>query len=422
MPATHVHTQPRKAPGRPDASAVLLAALVVLSCTSYVLTGGGPRRADYQLRWALVLSDIALGLVAVAQLPVLREVWRDRSQHLCAVAAVGLGVSLLPALAANPSSRGVAALVRWVAVALVAVAVGRLTGDGRRLFVAVLATATTLQVLVAFAQRAGDGPLGLSRLGEAGPHVIGGRYASSGLTVHPYVFAAWCSLAAAVLVAAVVRSPAPPRMLRVAAVVPFAGVGLTQSRTGALAVASVLVALGMAAWHRPPLRSLLAGAVAAVALGGLLNLSGWINRASDSADGAADGQGVGSGRGQLIDQANGLFADHPVIGVGPGRYVEELVRRPDLVQRATEEPSRPVHLVPYLLLVEGGVVVLPALGLVGYAVATRSWRGGAVAVGLAAAVVPFLALDHLHWSYPQGLMLTGLWLGTLDQLGRPEPA
>jgi hypothetical protein len=33
------------------------------------------------------------------------------------------------------------------------------------------------------------------------------------------------------------------------------------------------------------------------------------------------------------------------------------------------------------------------------------------------AVLPFLFLDHLNWSYPQGLFLTAVWLGALDNLG-----
>jgi len=35
-------------------------------------------------------------------------------------------------------------------------------------------------------------------------------------------------------------------------------------------------------------------------------------------------------------------------------------------------------------------------------------------------MLPFLALDHLAWSYPQGIVLTGLWLGILDLYGRRD--
>ena len=73
------------------------------------------------------------------------------------------------------------------------------------------------------------------------------------------------------------------------------------------------------------------------------------------------------------------------------------------------------------MLVEGGIIVLPALLFLAWAIMTQSWRAGVLGVGVTLAVVPFLLLDHLNWSYPQGLLLTGLWLGTLDQINIPQP-
>jgi O-antigen ligase len=158
---------------------------------------------------------------------------------------------------------------------------------------------------------------------------------------------------------------------------------------------------------------ILIGAVVAAALGAGLNYSGWVDRAGSSVSGSASD--VTSNRTQLVRQANELFADNPIVGVGPGRYVEALERRPDVVKLATQSP-RPVHVVPYLVLVEGGLVALPALLLLGWYVARSSWRAGAAGFGLTAAVLPFLLLDHLNWSVPQGLLLIALWLGTLDRL------
>ncbi|MGH8999313.1 MAG: hypothetical protein ACRDY7_07975, partial [Acidimicrobiia bacterium] len=151
------------------------------------------------------------------------------------------------------------------------------------------------------------------------------------------------------------------------------------------------------------------------ALGAAVNLSGWVNRAEGST-GDSPG-GVTSHRGELVRQANELFSDHPILGVGPGRYVEALIERPEVVELATQDP-RPVHVTPYLVLVEGGLVTLPAVLLLGWAVASRGWRAGPLGAGVALSAVPFLLLDHLYWSYPQGLMLTGVWLGALDQLAR----
>lgn len=406
--------QPRALPS------LVLASFLVVASTTIILTGGGPRGAVYQLRWVLLASDLFLGLVVVSHLEQLAELWRRWSQHRCAVAAVALAVSLLPAFALHPSARGGAAVLRWIGVAMIAFAVGRLAGSGRRLVLGTFAGVTVLQVVIALAQWGGNAPLGLDGLGEADAHEIGGHYASTGLTIHPYVLAAWCVLGAAILVAAVGRSRPPPRGLTAAAVIPFAGVGLTMSRAGAVAVVLVLATLGAAAWRHPRLRLLLAGAVAATTIGVALNFPGWQSRAGTTASGSI--ASVTSNRSQLLDQAWGLFRDAPIFGVGPGRYVEALVERPELVELATQRPSRPVHVTPYLILVEGGVVVLPALVFLGWAVVTQSSRSGVLGVGVTLSVVPFLLLDHLHWSYPQGLLLTGLWLGTLDQLGNRASA
>jgi hypothetical protein len=165
------------------------------------------------------------------------------------------------------------------------------------------------------------------------------------------------------------------------------------------------------------IRVLLVAAAMATAVGIALDLSGWASRASETT--AGSGADVTNNRGQLFEQAWGLLQDAPALGVGPGRYVEALVERPDLVKLATQEGSRPVHLVPYLVLVEGGLVVLPALLFLAWATLTQTWRAGVLGVGVTLAVLPFLLLDHLNWSYPQGLLLSGLWLGMLDHLSRP---
>jgi hypothetical protein len=390
---------------------------LLASCTTVVLASGGPGRGTVDQRhWYVLLSDVGLGAVVIAHLRHLPALWRDRRRHRCALAAGVLGLSMLPALVAHHSVRGDAAVLRWIGVGMIAFAVGRLAGTGRVLVVGAFAAVTAAQVVVALAERAASGPVGLDLLGEPDAVEIGGRFASTGLTVHPYVLAAWCTLGGGVLLAAVARSERAPAGLKVAATVPFLGLGLTMSRAGALGMLAVLICFGVAALRRPRLRLVVAGAVLAMVVGMGLNLSGWANRASDST--SADT--LSSNRGQLFRQAWGLFEDSPVAGVGPGRYVEALVDRPDLVELADQSP-RPVHMVPYLLLVEGGIVVVPALLFLAWAILSQSLRAGAVGVGVTAGVLPFLLLDHLNWSYPQGLLLTGLWLGALDRINASQP-
>ena len=190
--------------------ALALALFLIVSCTTVVLVRGGPPGADPQLRWVLIASDLFLGLVVLTQLPEVGVLWRNRSRHRCALAAVALAVSLLPSLAAPPLARGGAAVLRWIGVAMIALAVGRLAGLARSLVLATFAGVTVLQVVVALAQRAADGPIGLHSLGEARAHRDRRPLRVPGLAIHPYVLAAWCALGAAILLAAVARAGRPP--------------------------------------------------------------------------------------------------------------------------------------------------------------------------------------------------------------------
>jgi hypothetical protein len=309
----------------------------------------------------------------------------------------------------------VAALLRWAAVVALGLTIASVRRDGRILVLGALALVTLTHVAVALAERAHGGPLGLDTLGESSAYDIGGRYASSGLTVHPYLLAAWCAVAGAGLLALGGRRGPGHRLLTLAGAVAFGGIGLSMSRAGAIGAVLALGALAFA-WRRQALRSRLvpvAAAAAAFGAGILLNLGGWLARAGQT--GGRDS--VTSGRGALLRQAWPLLRDHLALGVGPGRYVLALEQRPGLVALSQQSP-RPVHVTPLLLVVEGGILVVPALVLVTLAVVRACRLGGVPAVAVALAMVPFLALDHLAWSYPQGLVLTGVWLGVLDLLGR----
>lgn len=419
VPDVQERSAERRGDFAPGPTALAAAVVLVLSATTVVLASVGSRPGnDYQLHTLLLGSDLsllALTLVAARGLPAAARSWRG---HACALAAVGLAISLVPALLASPSDRGVAALLRLAGAAAVALSLGSVRGDGRRLVLGALALVSLTHVVVAGSQRAVDGPVGLGAVGETSAYEIGGRFASTGLTVHPYVLAAWCAVAGTALLVLGRRQGATGGLVRVAGVVAFAGIGLTMSRAGALAAALALGALAVSTLRRADRawRWTVVAAGAALALGLVVNLSGWVARAGQ-VSGSADA--VTSGRGALLRQAWPLLGDNLLTGVGPGRYVLALVERPELVALSEQSP-RPVHVTPLLVLVEGGLLVVPALLLLAWAVGRACRRGGLAAVAVTLAMLPFLALDHLAWSYPQGLVLTGIWLGVLDLLGQPE--
>jgi len=421
-----------------QASAVAAAIVLILSLTTVVVASSNVRPGgDYQQHTLLLGSDLALLVLALISVGGLRSALTAWRRHACVLAAGVLGVALVPSFLLNPSDRGVAALARWagaLALGLTIVAVRR---DGRRLVLGAMAVVGLAHLAVAAAERAAGGPIGLGALGEPSAYEIGGRFASSGLTVHPYVLAAWCAVTGTALLALGFQGTTSSRLGRVAGVAAFAGIGLTMSRAGAIGGALGLSGLAVAAWRaraapksghnevrsRPDVTTILA-AGGAFCLGVLVDLSGWVSRAGQ-ATGSVDA--LSSGRGALLRQAWSLMSDNLLAGVGPGRYVIALSERPEVVALSPQSP-RPVHLTPLLVVVEGGLLVVPALVLVALAIVRACLRSGVPAVAVTLAMLPFLALDHLAWSYPQGLVLTGLWLGVLDLLAQdreaddPDPA
>ena len=394
-----------------------MGAALVMSTTTIALANIDSRPGDdFQLHTILLISDLALIAVIITGADGLRGAIRSWRNHRCVLAGLVLGLTMLPAALAHPSDRGVAAVLRGLAALGIGLCVGAARFDARRLVAGTLAAVTLAQVAVACAQRIANGPIILDEMGEASPIEIGGRYASSGLTVHPYVLAAWCAVAGTALLALSRRPSSGGRLTTAAGVAAFAGIGLTMSRAGALAGVIALSALAFSTLRSDRVsRGAVLAAAVTLALGALANLSGWLSRAGQS--GGVDA--ISSGRGALLRQAWGLLQDNLLTGVGPGRYVLALIERPELVELSRQSP-RPVHLTPFLLMVEGGLLVVPGLILLALAIAVACRRGGATAVALTLSMLPFLAFDHLAWSYPQGLVLTGVWLGVLDLLARKE--
>ena len=77
---------------------------------------------------------------------------------------------------------------------------------------------------------------------------------------------------------------------------------------------------------------------------------------------------------------------------------------------------KPVHDVPLLVTAEGGLAAGLVIAMLIVGLAWRSLRAGPVALALYVCLVPYLLLDHFDYSFPQGLVITGVWLAVLDGL------
>jgi hypothetical protein len=323
-----------------------------------------------------------------------------------------LAAAALFALAFHPSLRGVAVLLRLVGAVIVAAEVASLDTGRLRARVAVpLMGAAAVQGVVAFAQVVAGEPIGLDGLGERSRlYAFGDVVAGQGTTIHPYVLAGLCLLAVLVAVA-LAPQRGPVRLWWMAGIgAAAAPLGITFSRTAVLGLALAGLVLVPAARRSSYLRAPLTVAAVAALVPALIWSGGWVDRASASVGDDVDG--VTSGRVTLTRQALELIADHPLVGVGPGRYTVALEAEGDPERRDA------VHTVPLLVAAEDGIAAGVAFTAALVWVGAASFAAGTGPAALFVAMIPFLLLDKWLYLHPNGMVMLAVWLAILDAAAR----
>jgi len=324
----------------------------------------------------------------------------------------GPGVALLGLLALalgiafviHPSPQGMFTVARFIAAAALAYAVSSFDRDERLLAVGALGAAALIQLGLAIAQVVNGGPLGLPALGEvADPLLNYGPLAPRGTMHGQYVLAGLALIAALALVREAFERR-PMMVWTVLAGVIAVAVGLTFSRAAALGLGAAMAALALAIKRSPrvAIASILCLGIGAGTTA-LIDHVAWEFKA---------GTGLSAGgRDSLNDEAFAMIASAPLTGVGPGRSVPEIEARfptpPEIVG------YQPVHNVPLLAAVEGGLIagaIAVALLLV------LGWRSrrDPRALALYAAFIPVVLTDNYPYTYLQGIVLLAIWVGTLD--------
>jgi O-antigen ligase len=197
-----------------------------------------------------------------------------------------------------------------------------------------------------------------------------------------------------------------------ALVVLGAGIGVTYTRAGAIGQIVMVGCLLLGRADRRILRAAVVAVVLGLGIGGLGFGDGWVARGETS---LADGTTASSSRDVRLAEARELVTEHPITGVGPGRYVEALA-----------EQERDEYLPAHNLLahqaaelgVLGGLAVIALLALL----ALRTWRGGAWTAALVTPVVPFLFLDAYPYVFATGLAASAIWLGLVRSSLAPAAA
>lgn len=401
------------------AQALLVLAVVLVPITwGTVLWSSPGGELDFNRRVTMQLFDLALVLGGVAQAAALASAastgrsvsdrvrsWRRRPLPI-AVSVLGLWGAV--ALVVHPSPRGAEWAARLVLGALTMHAIVSAPATWfARLRVATVVTACA-QSALAIAQSAHGAPFGWRWLEFDGPlYVFGSSTAGRGGLTHPYHLAFVIEVGIVAGLVSLRRAPRPQPWLAAIAVC-GAGLGVTYSRAAAIGIVGTAVAL---LWPRRTdggmsrRLSLMAAAalLAGVAVTGVAMGSGWYTRTTESTNLA----GADSGRLERAREAFELIGDHPITGVGPGRYSIEIDAH------GNHEPL-PAHNVVLHVAAEAGVLAGVAVAIVGLLLTLR-YLSSSREVGAAfILVVPYFVFDAYPYIFPVGLFLSAVWLGLLE--------
>ena len=414
------------------ALALLVATIVLVPIAAGTVAWSAPGGdADFTRRVTFQLFDLALVLTGFARIAALLGQRRGRAggtersdtskatvgrravASALALSITVLGTAGVIAFAVHPSPRGAELAVRIGVGALVAQALIVAPSLWLGRVQAVVALVASADALLAIAQSAHGAALGWRWLEFDGPlYPFGSSFAGRGGLTHPYHLAVLLEVG---IVAALVGLRDSQRRLPwlFAIAVCSAGLGVTYSRAAAIGVAASVVAL---LWPRRARRDdstariyVVAACVmlAGVAATGLTMGDGWYGRASTS----TNLQSADSGRLDRAREGLDLIGDHPIVGVGPGRYTIALAENGDAA-------PLPPHNVVLHVAAEAGVLAGAAVAAIGLLLTRRYLRGSREVAAAFLLVVPYFVFDAYPYVFPVGLFLSAVWFGLLERARR----
>jgi O-antigen ligase len=230
--------------------------------------------------------------------------------------------------------------------------------------------------------------------------------------VHVYEAAIVAILAIAIGLALLPRS-GPQRWWFLAGIASASvSLALTHSRAAFLGLVLVVAIAGVASLRSmPSMRAGLLIVLIGFGVPALMTASTWQARLTESVSGSLDE--VSSGRVTLMKQAVDLAISHPIVGVGPNRYIEVLESRVD-----ESEVTFVVHNIPLMVAAElgipAGIIAATLLVWTGFQAVIGGYRTGL----LFAAPMPFFLFDVIMYNRPFGLLLFAMWCGLLGAMLR----
>lgn len=353
----------------------------------------------------LLLLVLTVGDLAQQRAPVVRPTeWPLLAKLLIATVAWGAFTALM-----NPSWRalelGFHAAGAWATV----YAVRRLDPRQQTLVLVAVVILGVFEAILGAAQALNGELLGINFL-ESGSdrERIGERHAAIGSRRHRNDLAALLllSIGAACVLQERVTRVGRHRLTIAAALLMSITVTLTLSRAALLALVPMLVIL---IW-RPRGRRLALVIAIGLTMGVPLISDGVAARAQAS----ARSESFDTGRSSLVEEAIEMITEHPLTGVGPGRYL--MAAPPKEGGQRVIEP----HNVVLHAAAESGVIggVLVACTLAAFALWTM--RRGGLAVLAALPLIPYLLL-HTYPFGSTGQAISGLWVAVVLIAVRQSP-
>lgn len=371
---------------------------------------------EHQLRVGLSAYHFplaALVVLTIARAAVQRSTPRTYYSKLVLVTAGWIVLSF----AVSPSLRGLDVLLHLLGVWAIWRTLVESTPKERRVLLLGVWTFGVLQAALALAQWVNGAPIGIAALEATASLDAFGAKAVRGSFTHPYPFLGFVltTTAAAFVLARVTRSGTLLRQTITASLVLLGlVVPLTASRAAWLAAIPMVAVLVM--FHRSDLGRATIAWVSGLVLGAVVGASSTVERLASTSSG---GRGLDTGRSDLLRYAGELTERHPVTGVGPGNYVQELR---NLVGTTLEDGRRlqpphnvVAHAAAELGIVGAGLVLCCLVALVVWAI-----RGGSLRLVTVSALFPFFLLDLFPYGLQIGLVTSGIWIGVCLVAARGE--
>lgn len=331
------------------------------------------------------------------------ELFRSRAVQIAAGAyAAVFAISLVAGFSWLGVNLGLRLGAGLAMIALVSK--GAESAKGRQFMLGTIVVVGVLQAVLAMAQSAHGTAFGIDFIDYAGRlYPFGSSRAGRGGLGHPYHLAVLLTVAqgAALLGLRHTRSARWPWVASLAVL--GAGIAVTYTRAGAIGQVLLVICLLLGRRDRRLMLPAAAAIVVGLLIGGVAFGDGWMAK-SDVTINADGTQAMSSSRTERLREAKELISAHPVVGVGPGTYVDAL-----------HAEKRVEYLPAHNLVAQdaaemgilGGIAVLALLALLGL----RVVRGGAWTGAVVLPIVPFLLLDAYPYVFATGIALAAIWLG-----------